>query len=149
MMSALLRSPLSHLVDRSVALLTVVGRRTGRTYTFPVQYVQEGDALWIISGAGPAKTWWRNLVDGASIEILFRRTARQGQATAYTYAADPAAVIDGLHRYLNLFPRMARRMGIQPGDEEALTQAARQTVIVRVDLLPVVVSSSPASQTSA
>jgi hypothetical protein len=54
----------------------VFGRRTGRPYTFPVQNVRQADLLWIISGAGPEKTWWRNLVGGAPVAILAESACR-------------------------------------------------------------------------
>lgn len=63
-MSGILRSPFSRLVDRGIMLLTVFGRRTGDPYSFPVQYVEDGDSLWVLSGSGEEKTWWRNLMRG-------------------------------------------------------------------------------------
>jgi hypothetical protein len=45
-MSRLVRSPFSRLVDRSILLLTMCGRRSGQPYTFPVQYVQRGEVVW-------------------------------------------------------------------------------------------------------
>ena len=132
--STTLRSPLSRMLDRGILLMTVTGRRTGRSYTFPVQYVDDGDSLWIISGGGPEKTWWRNLVGGGPVRVLLRRAHRDGYATAHTYASDPTMVTEGLRRYVARFPGMARRLAIRPGDEESLARAAEQTVIVRVAL---------------
>ena len=88
----ILRSPFSRVVDRGIVLLTVTGRRTGRRFSFPVQYVQEGDVLWVMSGAGPEKTWWRNLVGGAPVQVLLRRHAFDGTAQVATYPTDPETV---------------------------------------------------------
>jgi deazaflavin-dependent oxidoreductase (nitroreductase family) len=132
-MTALLRSPLSRLVDRGIALLTVYGRRTGRAYTFPVQYAEEDGNLWLISGAGAEKTWWRNLVGGARVELLLRRRRRTGHAIAYTHAEHPQTVEEGLRRYVARFPGMARRLGITD-DADSLAAAAVDNVVVRVDL---------------
>jgi deazaflavin-dependent oxidoreductase (nitroreductase family) len=128
----ILRSPISRLVDRGIVLLTVTGRRTGRRFSFPVQYVEVGDTLWIMSGAGPEKTWWRNLVGGAPIRVLLRRHPYEGVAEVATYDVDPATVEEGVRRYAARFPRFARKLGIdQP---EAFEAHARNSVIVRIDL---------------
>ena len=132
-MRALLRSPFSRLIDRGIVLLTVTGRRTGRRFSFPVQYVQEGDTLWITSGAGPEKTWWRNLVGGAPIEVFLRRQPYEGRAEVATHADDPATVEEGVRRYAERFPRFARRLRLD-SDPEALEAYARNTVIVRIRL---------------
>jgi deazaflavin-dependent oxidoreductase (nitroreductase family) len=132
-MRSLLRSPLSRLVDRGIVLLTVTGRRTGRRFSFPVQYVQDGDTLWITSGAGPEKTWWRNLVGGAPIEVFLRRHPFEGTAEVATHEDDPATVEEGVRRYAERFPRFARRLGID-SDPEVMEAYARSTVIVRIYL---------------
>lgn len=128
----LLRSPCSRLVDRGIVLLTVTGRRTGRRFSFPVQYVEDGDTLWIMSGAGQEKTWWRNLVGGAPVEVLLRRHPYRGTAEVATDSDDPATVRDGVRRYMDRFPAFARKLGID--DPATFDAHARRSVIVRVRL---------------
>jgi deazaflavin-dependent oxidoreductase (nitroreductase family) len=131
-MGWILRSPFSRMVDRGIVLLTVTGRRTGRRFTFPVQYVQEGDVLWVMSSAGTEKTWWRNLDGGAPVQVLLRRHAFDGTAHVARYSTDPETVIQGVHRYMARFPRFERKFGLADGDREAFDAFARDTVIVRV-----------------
>jgi deazaflavin-dependent oxidoreductase (nitroreductase family) len=133
-MVRVLRSPFSRVLDRGIALLTVVGRRTGRRYTFPVQYVQDGQVLWIVSGARDAKTWWRNLVGGARVEVLLRRRLRRARGEAFTPEADPRAVEQGVRMYVRRFPRTAKRLGVSPGDSTALARFAERTSVVRLRL---------------
>lgn len=133
-MGALVRSPLSSLVDRSVMLLTVVGRRSGRPFTFPVQYVRDAEGLWVLAGDAERKTWWRNLVGGADVRVVLRHRERTGRGVAYTYDEHPQLVELGLRRYVDRFPGTARRLGLPPGDRDALSRAAARTVIVRVHL---------------
>jgi hypothetical protein len=45
-----LRSPLHAPVGRRLALITVIGRHSGRRYTFPVGYEQSGDHVKITVG---------------------------------------------------------------------------------------------------
>jgi deazaflavin-dependent oxidoreductase (nitroreductase family) len=133
-MIRLLRSPLSRLVDGGVMLLTVTGRRTGRSYTLPVQYVWDGQVLWVYAGGSEAKSWWRNLVGGADVEVLLRRRVHSATAVAYAHADAPELVADGLGRYVDRFPASSKRLGIGSGDRFAFEQAAAHTVIVRIEL---------------
>jgi len=132
-MSRLLLSPLSRLVDRGILLLTVFGRRTGHPYTFPVQYVREGEVLWIYVGDPGEKTWWRNLVPEGRVEVLLRRRLRNGRGLALSHDAAPEAVEEGLRRYVDRFPGTARRLRI-PTEDDAIAPTAAGTIIVRVTL---------------
>ena len=81
-LKALLRSPLHGLADDRLALITVTGRRSGRKYTFPVGYRQEGGIVTIEVGWPARKRWWRNLVGGASVRMRIRGEEREGFAEA-------------------------------------------------------------------
>src|SRR5947199_8119264 len=58
---AVLSSAFHRLLSRKLALITVTGRRSGRRYTFPVSYRQDGDRVLINVGWPERKHWWRNL----------------------------------------------------------------------------------------
>jgi deazaflavin-dependent oxidoreductase (nitroreductase family) len=122
----LLQTPGSRLVDRSLALLAVTGRRSGRSYTFPVQYARHGDTLWICVGDGAEKTWWRNLTSPSPVHVLLRRTLCAGTAQALQARMEPEEVAEGLRHYRARYPKMVRR----------LAPADMNTVMVRVDLDP-------------
>ena len=57
----LLLSPLHRLVSRRLALITVTGRKSGRRFTFPVAYRQEGGLVNVHVVWPERKLWWRNL----------------------------------------------------------------------------------------
>jgi hypothetical protein len=78
----LLRSPLHRLVSGRLALITVTGRRSGREFTFPVAYSQEGDRVTIGVEWPERKVWWRNLRDGAPVRMRLRGAERTGHARA-------------------------------------------------------------------
>jgi hypothetical protein len=78
----LLRSPAHGLVSSHLALLTVTGRRSGRTFTFPVGYHQEGDVVTIGVDWPERKRWWRNLLDAAPVEIWLAGVHRAGTGQA-------------------------------------------------------------------
>jgi deazaflavin-dependent oxidoreductase (nitroreductase family) len=134
LMGRLLVSHLSWLVDRSVMLLTVHGRRTGRTYTFPVQYVQDDSTLWVYVGDEAAKTWWRNLLGGAKVQVLLRRDLRAAAGIALRQAHERELVEEGLRRYTERFPRTARRLDIHVDDAHGIGARGSETVMVRIRL---------------
>lgn len=80
---AVLSSPLHPLLSDGVALITVTGRRTGRRYTFPVGYRQDGDRVTINVGWPERKRWWRNLRERGQVEMRIRGRRRVGQAQAH------------------------------------------------------------------
>lgn len=79
----ILRSPLHGLASRRLALITVTGRRTGRRYTIPVGYRQEGDRVTIGVAWPGRKVWWRNLSDGGAVRMRLRGEERTGRAQAH------------------------------------------------------------------
>ena len=79
----LLRSPLHSVVSGRLALITVTGRRSGREFTFPVIYEQDGDRVTITVGWPERKLWWRNLREGGRMGLRLRGVERMGNAQAY------------------------------------------------------------------
>ena len=75
---AVLRSPAHGLLSGHLMLLTVTGRRSGRTFTFPVAYHQEGRRIRVDLGLPERKRWWRNLRGGAPVTVLLRAVPRTG-----------------------------------------------------------------------
>ncbi len=70
--SLLLRSPAHAVVSGRIALITVTGRRTGRSYTFPVDYSRDGELVRIRVGWPGRKVWWRNLREPAAVRMRLR-----------------------------------------------------------------------------
>jgi hypothetical protein len=75
---ALLSSPAHGLVSGRLMLLTVTGRRSGRTFTFPVGYHEEGERLRVNLDWPERKRWWRNLRGGAPVTVVLRGERRSG-----------------------------------------------------------------------
>jgi deazaflavin-dependent oxidoreductase (nitroreductase family) len=92
----LLRSPLHRLASGRLALITVTGRRSGRRYTFPVLYSQEGDRVTIEVGWPERKVWWRNLRDGGRVRMRLRGVERSGHARAHEDERGGVTVLVGL-----------------------------------------------------
>lgn len=49
LMKWVLRSPLHGMVSKNFMLITFTGRRSGKVYTTPVNYVREGDGITVFS----------------------------------------------------------------------------------------------------
>jgi deazaflavin-dependent oxidoreductase (nitroreductase family) len=77
-MSWVLRSPLHGLLSNGMMLISLTGRKTGKTYTTPVGYYEEGDYLWVITSRD--RSWWRNLQGGADVKLLLKRKSVNGFA---------------------------------------------------------------------
>lgn len=88
-MKWLLRSPFHGIVSRSYMLLTFTGRKSGKVYSIPVQYAQEGRTLYVMSSRG--YVWWKNLRGGAAVQIRLRGKDVRGRATTST---DPVTIRD-------------------------------------------------------
>lgn len=108
-MKWLLRSSLHGIVSRMYLLLTFTGRKSGKTYTTPVQYAQDGDTLYIITSEG--YTWWKNLRGGAAMHIHLRGTTYAAHAESTT---DPQTIASVLAK---IYPRLSaeRRQRFAPG----------------------------------
>jgi F420H(2)-dependent quinone reductase len=69
--------------ERAPRALSVTGRRSGRTFTFPVAYHMDGDNRVTLNVDWPErKLWWRNLRDGARVELRLAGVRRTGMALA-------------------------------------------------------------------
>jgi hypothetical protein len=79
----LLRTPLHRVASGRLALITVTGRRSGRSYTFPVGYRQEGDRVTVGVEWPARKVWWRNLRNGAQVRLRLRGVDRTGHGQAH------------------------------------------------------------------
>jgi hypothetical protein len=79
------RSPLHGMLDASVLLLHVTGRKSGRHYDIPVNYADIDGRLIIVTSAA----WRVNLRGGAEVEVTCRGRRRPMRALL---TEDPAAV---------------------------------------------------------
>lgn len=134
LVKSILRSPLHGLFSKSTVLLTYTGRKSGKIFTTPVGYVQEGDTLHMISSRG--HIWWRNLVGGAAVNLRLRGQDKTGWGEAIE---KPEEVASSLKSLLQKAPKYARYLKVrlssdnQP-DEKDLALAAQNWVVVKVKL---------------
>ncbi len=132
-MTWVLRSPLHGMLSNGMMLLTITGRKTGKQYTTPVGYYEEGGYMWVITSRD--RTWWKNLQNGASVDLFLKRKPVKGFAEV---ELDEKAVEARMAEYLRHVPQAAKPMGIRmenkvPNMQDiARTAAGRLFVKIRL-----------------
>lgn len=130
----LLRSPLHGIISENFMLITVTGKKTGKTYIAPVNYSREGDTLTIISRR--ERTWWRNLRGSSSVKLHLQGRDIDGVGTAIE---EDAGITTQLDAHLQKNPQLAKYFSVsldaggQPKRDE-VARAAKDRVIVQIKL---------------
>ncbi|NOT57746.1 MAG: hypothetical protein HOP18_24335 [Deltaproteobacteria bacterium] len=73
----ILRSAHHALLSGHMMLITMQKRDTAETITFPVDYLREGDVVYV----GSDSAWWQHLRGGAAVRLLIQGTDLVGWAT--------------------------------------------------------------------
>lgn len=132
-MKTILRSPVHGLVSKNILLITFTGRKSGKTYTTPVSYSQDGEQVTIFTHG----KWWKNLRGGAPVTLRLR--GREVQGMAEPVAEDKEAVAAGLADHLRKVRSDARYYGVTfdgEGNPNAaeVEKAVESVVMVRIRL---------------
>jgi deazaflavin-dependent oxidoreductase (nitroreductase family) len=127
-----LRTPL-YVFMGDTMLITVTGRKTGKKYTTPVGFYRDGDTLWILSSR--SRTWWRNVRDGAQVDMRIRGKDVSGFAEAIL---DEKAVAAQIVDYVCHIPMAAKGLGVrvengEPHPEDA-ARLAKERLFVKIGL---------------
>jgi len=130
----LLRSSLHGLMDNSTMLITFTGRKSGKTYTTPVNFVWDDHTLLVVSPRD--RLWWRNLRGGATVTVYVRGQSMKGIGRAFE--GEEALKEGGLLTVLRKMLAYRRYWGVQldengePGDIQDLLRVARTNTLVRI-----------------
>lgn len=136
LMRILLTTPgIQRIVGRGTALLTVTGRRSGRTYTTPVSYARDADRVIVTSHR--SRVWWRNLADRPRVRIRLAGATRTG--TARLVDTDAPEATELLDTYLAQQRMAARAYGATPDrdgrfDADAVAQILAESVLIEITL---------------
>ena len=133
-MRGLLRSPLHFFVSKNMMLMTYTGRKSGKSYTTPMNYLEIGDVFYTISSR--ERVWWRNLRGGA--QVTLRLEGKDMPAWAESIE-DEAEVAKDLSLCLEKAPQLARYMKVgidvdgSPNAED-VARLAQERVMVSTKL---------------
>ncbi len=129
----LLRSPLHNLAGKNMMLITVTGRKSGKSYTTPVSSIRDGETLLVISLK--ERTWWKNLQGGAEVIVSLHGHPLQAHGEVFTDTETVAKtlllILQRVPGYQRLYQLKLDATG-QPEHPEDLTRLAQERVIVRV-----------------
>jgi F420H(2)-dependent quinone reductase len=132
-MAWILRLPFHGMLSKGMMLLTVTGRKTGKAYTIPVGYYEEGGYLWVITSRN--RTWWRNSNGGAKVELLLKHAIVCGHAET---ELNGSAVNEYMKEYIQHVPQAARSFGIHVQDgvanSEDVARSAKDRLFVKISV---------------
>ena len=131
----LLKSPLHGIMSKNAMLITFCGRKSGKTYTIPVNYV--AFERYVLSTSRKDRTWWCNLRDGQ--QVTLRVAGKKIQAKSLVLE-DVDAVRDNLNAIVRKNSMYARFFNIgwdEKGKPQMsdISNAAKDMVVVRFNLL--------------
>lgn len=135
----ILRSPLHAWMSAALLLITYRGRKSGKEYTLPVQYVQDGNHIYIVPGYAEKKVWWRNLKGGADVQVTLKGQTRSGRGILLERETDMAAILKGFGLYLKQFPSLAKTHNVRIEADgrfnaDDLREAVKDILMIRVAL---------------
>ncbi|HEY0753174.1 MAG TPA: nitroreductase/quinone reductase family protein [Ktedonobacteraceae bacterium] len=86
--TTILRSRWHGMRSEQLLLLTFTGRKSGKQFTTPVRYAQQGETLRVTV----VYPWWKNLLGEATVHVLLRGQTRTGTAEVFPQEAGEAVV---------------------------------------------------------
>lgn len=131
LMNWLLRSPFHRMVSSSILTITFTGRKSGKMYTTPLSYTQQGGQFIVFTHS----QWWKNLLGGAPVTIRVQGRDIKGYAEAI--AGDRTTILPYLRIHLTQLTRDLRYYDVKldangKPNEADLAQAAAQSVLIRI-----------------
>ena len=132
-MKSVLRSPVHGMVSKKILLITFTGCKSGKTYTTPVCYSQEGDQVYIFTHA----KWWKNLCNCTSVTLCLR--CREIQGVPEPVVDDKQDIASKLTAHLRKVPSDARYYDVTFDDygtpnAKEVEKAVQTVVMIRVRL---------------
>ena len=122
-----LATPLRLVFSRTLLVLRVKGRKTGKTITTPMRFEQDGAHVRCFSSVDTY--WWRNVQAADGVELLIK--GQWYKATAVVTSRDPRVLRPALLKMLRIYPQDAPYQNIRmengvphPDDLEAASALA-------------------------
>ena len=130
----LLKSSLHGFVSKNIMLITVTGRKSGKSISTPTNYLRDGNTLWVISWRD--RNWWKNLRGGANIRALLAGKSMEGLGQVIE---EEKAVAQSLFEYYSKVPQVAKyvQIGLDAAGKPVVSdceRAAFRLVVVKIEV---------------
>ena len=130
----LINSPLHFFVSKNLLLMTYIGRKSGKSYTTPMNYIDIEGTLYTLSSRD--RLWWRNLRGGADVNLRLQGANIPARAQVIE---DEDQVFQALTAYFNSAPQIAKYVAINLESDGTpnladVEKAAKERVVVRTEL---------------
>ena len=134
----LLRSPFHGTVSKNMMLISYEGRKSGKSYSTPVNYLrlQDQEGEFLATTSLRERVWWRNLRGGAQVTV--RLQGQDFRATAEVVEEDQG-VLEGMLAYFRQAPRLARYYDVRVDEDgepipEEVARAVQGRVFIKTRL---------------
>ena len=132
--SCMIRSPLHFMVSKNMMLMTYTGRKSGKEFTIPMNYLTMNGVLYTNSYRD--RIWWRNLRGGADVTLRLKGKDMPAHAEVIE---DQSAVARYLNEYIEAAPHLAKYMEVRLDEDgkpvaEDIASLAQEMVMVRTEL---------------
>jgi deazaflavin-dependent oxidoreductase (nitroreductase family) len=87
--------------------ITFQGKKSGKTYTLPVNYAEDGLSVYVIPGWAEKKTWWHNIKFDTPVTVTLHGNTYAARADLLTPQSDKSKIVDGLNIYFHKIPKSA------------------------------------------
>ncbi|MBA3869204.1 MAG: nitroreductase family deazaflavin-dependent oxidoreductase [Anaerolineae bacterium] len=137
LMFILLRLPVVHrVISKAILLISFTGQKSGKRYSTPVGYLQEGNNVIILTKR--FRQWWHNFEQPAPVEMRIKGRDYQGQATALT---DVETMIPLIVLIVQVHRPEAEIYGIKlldngKPDINSVQEIAPKLVVIQVEMKP-------------
>ena len=86
-------------------LISFTGRKSGKVYTTPVEYMRDENTLTVFTQR--QRTWWKNLQGGADVTVRLRGHDLSGQAQTILDEVTICTTFKQMHKHIALPPDFA------------------------------------------
>jgi deazaflavin-dependent oxidoreductase (nitroreductase family) len=131
----ILRSPLHGVMSKSVMLITYHGQKSGKEYTLPVSYLEDGKTVFVIPGMPERKTWWHNIHKDTPVQLRLRGKDIKARATLLSSENDLDIMVHALVLFFQKMPAGASLYKVQKDANggflmDDLQRAAKSMVMI-------------------
>jgi hypothetical protein len=130
---ALATPGIQSLVGKGVALLSFIGRKSGKLYTIPVSYQRQDDTVTIITKR--LRKWWHNFE--LPLEVELRLAGHMYTGTA-EIESDDGETLEFMTEYLKARPIDARAYGLgkYEATKDRIARIIPHIVVIRIAISP-------------